>query len=75
MVRNRQNLLEVNIQVADQQADKKLLPRVAGNHLEEEVEPREVCRLDSQDEQHAEDLVGVLLAEDVDKREGEAFIE
>ncbi len=74
-VGNRQDLLQVNVQVADQQTNQELLPGVAGDHLEEEVEPREVGGLDSEDEQHAKDLVRVLLAEDVYERESEAFVE
>jgi len=36
--------------MADQQTNQELLPRVTGNHLEEEVEPREVGGFNSQDE-------------------------
>lgn len=50
VMRNRKNLLQVNVEMADQQTNQELLPRVTGNHLEEEVEPREVGGFNSQDE-------------------------
>lgn len=74
-VGERQDVLEVDVEVADDEADDEVDEGVAGDEAEEEVEPGELGGLQFEDEHDLELLVGVLAAEDVGEGEGEALVE